>query len=162
MPTIDGWANLADVLDGGELFLTTQLLHRAPPSVQENASGVAILDEPRGVMAPEQQLAIAEGTQYLFNHKTLDVSVSLLWRVAATDKTQMASVQGFSRGGVLCLGKPTSPTAKAVVFQNFELPVYIAKGIIPGNVWHEDPSFDVKGGFILPREIQEATNLHDI
>ncbi|MBE3050344.1 hypothetical protein IMZ48_49180 [Candidatus Bathyarchaeota archaeon] len=42
------------------------------------------------------------------------------------------------------------------------LPKLRVKGIIPGNVWHEDPSFNVKGGFILPQAIQEATILHDI
>ncbi|KAL7623777.1 hypothetical protein AAE478_005330 [Parahypoxylon ruwenzoriense] len=162
MPMVTSWADLNAVLDGEPLFLTAQLFHLGPDAVQKTVFGSAINDEHVENILFEGERAIAEGTHYFFDHTALRTSVSLLWRMIPRDQTRAVSMGGFS-GSVLCAGEPKAATAKAVVFQNFELPVRMPKingrrGVLVDS--HEYPSFNIQGGFILPKEIYESKILH--
>lgn len=66
------------------------------------------------------------------------------------------TAQSYS-GSVLCLGKPTDPTAHAVVFQNFKTPLKPQHG--PSNQKEEVKNENFwwfKAGFLSPVEIREA------
>ncbi|KAK1761794.1 hypothetical protein QBC33DRAFT_553309 [Phialemonium atrogriseum] len=156
LPTVDGWADMRKVLDGGPLFLTAQLLHLGPHATNKSVFGTVTGEEAQEAILTEADDAMAEGHQYFFDRETLDVSVALLWRVVPKDQTRNMTVSGFS-GSVLCLGRPSDRTAKAVVFQNFEFPVCIPR-IEGGRIVesHDMPTFNIKAGFLLPKEILES------
>lgn len=67
-----------------------------------------------GVSGPTQA-AIAAGVEHSWESALVAPGTSLLWRTPF-----IADIAQSYSGSVLCLGKPTDPTALAVVFQNLE------------------------------------------
>lgn len=155
MPMIEGWADLEDVLDGAPIFVTGNMLHLYGNQI--SASGY-VMDATEREATRRELEALAEGHQYFFDRDSLDISVSLLWRCS---ERQFTTITGLS-GSVLCLGRTTDSIARAVCFQNFEqgmcLP-QLGKDGKPTAPFESSgfPSFNVKGGFLLPRYILEST-----
>lgn len=141
-PKVVGWGDYCDALEGQFAFamaLNVLTEHTTP--------------EPRRDLFGTLQKAVVEGTEYLWDRKSRTQSVALLWR-AMHDGTDM---EGLS-GSVLCLGRPTDPHCKAVVFKHFETP------ICPQHFDSGDPTSahgdiswsSIKGGFLLPPELRSA------
>ncbi|KAK2803347.1 hypothetical protein FQN50_007006 [Emmonsiellopsis sp. PD_5] len=135
---VTGWAEYEEALDGKPVFVTrfdawTKQSHHEHGRTSTNAT----------------KRAIVEGTEYLWVGQT--VSTSLLWR---TDE-DWRDAQGCS-GSVLCLGRPTDPNIKAVVFQNYQIP--IQKHQIRGGkrARSGDRAWLMKAGFLLPQEVRES------
>ncbi|KAM5449053.1 hypothetical protein McanCB49686_006865 [Microsporum canis] len=138
---ITGWANYVDALDGQPVFTTRFDVGRNRREQQTGTVSNNVTKE-----------AIIEGSEYTWVSSA--ITASLLWRTRPDDLTLM----GFS-GSVLCLGRPTDETIKAVVFQNYCTQI---KGwqmrdgereLQPhgsGHGW-------MKAGFLLPREVKECT-----
>ncbi|KAL1893924.1 hypothetical protein Sste5346_006065 [Sporothrix stenoceras] len=153
LPRIDGWANITDALaDDAELF-------------------VAYGDELKGYthekLPPKPaktRKVVAEGMQYLWDKKTKQQSMALLWRVVpempdlreyATPASIKAVVDASTilpdvAGQALYLGKPTDETAKIVVFQNFDAVCNTGVCKYLGT----DKNI-IKGGFVLPSFVYE-------
>ena len=62
--------------------------------------------------------AMVEGMVYLWETNLTDSSATLLWR-NTRDGTENIYDADFS-GAVICQGRPTDKTTKAVLFQNFQ------------------------------------------
>lgn len=110
-PTIVGWGEYHDALDGRPLFVAGL-----------NAVTGNLIKRSRfydSIIGPP---AIAEGTEYLWDKRTLSHSISILWRTEHNED----SLKGLS-GSVLCLGQPHDRTCLAVCFPNFEYPLYSRK-----------------------------------
>ncbi|KAF3402015.1 hypothetical protein F1880_009748 [Penicillium rolfsii] len=141
-PKIIGWANYHDALDG-QLSFTMAL--RALSETPKQKSRM----DPFGTM----QKAVVEGTEYLWNRKARTQSAALLWR-AMHDGTEM---EGLS-GSVLCLGEPTDPNCRAVLFKHFETPIspqYFHVSNVASA--RGDTSWSsINGGFVLPPEVRTA------
>ncbi len=132
-PLLTGWGSYASVLDGGSVFV-----YRVNVATRRwrHLTG-------SGVSRPTQ-VAIAAGAQHSWESAAVAPGTSLLWRTAYNADT----AQGYS-GSVLCLGKPTDPTALAVVFQNFE-------SALKQEGEKDEKVMWFKAGFLLPAEIREA------
>ena len=140
-PKIIGWGDYRDALDGHLTFaMSLSALSENPQEANRRDSF--------GTM----QKAIVEGSEYLWDRKSHTQSVALLWR-AMHDGTDM---EGLS-GSVLCLGQPTDPHCRAVVFKHFETPIcpqHFESSDVSGRgdlAWSS-----IKGGFLLPPEIRDA------
>jgi hypothetical protein len=138
-PRIVGWGKAEELLAGGRCFVSGQNMD----------SGKEILLEGTGI-SPEAKKAVVEGMRYAW-YQTPAIARCLLWRT----ENDWDTVAGLS-GSVLCLGDPRKKEALAVCFQNFQHPVSReldndyrgpGKGALPL----------VKGGFLLPEEITNAT-----
>jgi hypothetical protein len=88
------------------------------------------------ILAEDTREALIHGTSYHWQRESFHQSASILWRTAQ----EPFSVTGYS-GSVLCLGQPYKGKANPLLFQNFE---FSFEGLI------------IKGGFILPKEVQMA------
>ncbi|KAJ5151753.1 hypothetical protein N7492_010048 [Penicillium capsulatum] len=140
-PKIIGWGDYREALDGHFAFAMAL-------SADENTA-----DETRKDPFGTMQRVIVEGAEYLWDRKSRTQSVALLWR-AMHDGTDM---EGLS-GSVLCLGQPTDPHCRAVVFKNFETPICPQHFEVTGQpsasgdiAWSS-----IKGGFVLPPDIRNA------
>jgi hypothetical protein len=134
-----------EALDGGPLFVCRLNV----------STGVWRHLESRGV-SPEAQDAIALGSEYTWQKTCTARNVALLWRTNYDHDRG----QGFS-GIVMCLGRSTDPTARALLFQNYDTPIKPEHVSLDyeGKVTDEwNPT--VKAGFLLPREIRESTINH--
>jgi hypothetical protein len=103
-------------------------------------------------MSAAAQAAIAAGAEYSWSRRAVSPSIALLWRTAYDPDT----ASGFS-GSVLCLGRKTDSEARAIVFQNFQVPVR------QDDVIHDhrkllgwDHHAVLKAGFLLPEEIRQS------
>lgn len=141
-PKIVGWGDYCDALDGQFAFAMAlnALTKRSPEEARRDLFGTL-------------QKAIVEGTEYMWDKKARTQSVALLWR-AMHDGTDM---EGPS-GSVLCLGRPTDSTCRAVVFKHFETPIcpqhFDMSNLVSA---HGDISWSsIKGGFLLPPELRDA------
>jgi hypothetical protein len=61
----------------------------------------------------------------------------------------------------LCLGRPSDRTVKAIVFQNYEIPV--KRWQVQGNEREltGDYGWLIKAGFLLPQEVRESQTRHN-
>ncbi|KAJ5594588.1 uncharacterized protein N7459_000796 [Penicillium hispanicum] len=140
-PLIIGWGDYREALDG-HLAFTMSLSALSQTSPGEN----------RRDLFGTMQKAIVEGSEYLWDRKFHTQSVALLWR-AMHDGTEM---EGLS-GSVLCLGQPTDPHCRAVLFKHFETPICAQHFDISDPSTHGDLAWSsIKGGFLLPPEIRDA------
>lgn len=103
-------------------------------------------------MSQAAQAAVVMGSEYSWDRETRSHNCSLLWRT----NQDCDSMEGFS-GSVLCLGRPTDVSAKAVLFQNFEAPIRPDQVLLDHRPTL-DPAFRTtfKGGFLLPEEIRRS------
>ncbi|KAK2785042.1 hypothetical protein FQN52_008764 [Onygenales sp. PD_12] len=129
------WAEYEDALDGMPVFVTR---FDAWINKSHHEHGRTSTDVTKR--------ASVEGTEYLWLDQA--VTASLLWR---TDE-DWRDAQGCS-GSVLCLGRPTDPNIKAVVFQNYQTP--INKHEIRGSK-RGDRAWLMKAGLLLPQEVRES------
>lgn len=87
------------------------------------------------------------GTQYIWDRSARSQTASLLW----TTKEPFTPANGWS-GSVLCLGRPTDESSRALVFQNYQVAC----------TTHVDPESGqrreaiVKAGFLLPESIRSS------
>lgn len=138
IPRIDGWGSIRDALGGTPLF--------------------TIPASPYGKVRE----AIAEGTQYLRDKEAGKQFMALLWRTAPlqseleglSQEDIRARTDEFQKsdysGDLLCVGRPTDKTAKALLFQNFSVSPCVA----------ESPTvFNVQGGFALPALLYERCRI---
>jgi hypothetical protein len=141
-PALTGWGPYEEALDGGPLFICRL---NATTSVWRCLDG-------RGV-SPEAHDAIALGSEYTWQKTATARNVALLWR----SDYDHERAQGFS-GSVLCLGRRTDPTARALLFQNYETPIRPEQVALDydGEVT-DDWNPTIKAGFLLPKEIREST-----
>ncbi len=169
LPVIDGWARAVEALEGKPLFVTSTVI-----CPNGNTIYGEVLDEAtRKLLQNQVEEVLAEGTQYSWDPTTRSQSVALLWRVvpdpktvsAATTETRRDDLHYFTRpaggysGSVVCLGKPTDKTAKAIVLQNFEVMLPTGKAIAPAGGHETTRLVDIKGGFVLPTFIYDACTL---
>ena len=103
------------------------------------------------MVAKATQQAVVVGCEYLWLKNSHSQSASILWRT----EIDFESSKGWS-GSTLCVGKPTDPTAKALVFQNFESPIRSGQVAATERPLVGDNGWVIKGGFLLPQEIREA------
>ncbi|KAI9793349.1 MAG: hypothetical protein M1816_000241 [Peltula sp. TS41687] len=137
MPMIVGWGSYAAALDGGPLCVCRLNV----------ITGKWRHIECRG-MAKE---VIALGSEYSWDREAASQNAALLWRTV----DDVDPAVGFS-GSVLCLGRPTDPTALALVLQNYE------GDWDPGPARHDHRAEVRRGaifkaGFLLPSEIRSST-----
>lgn len=97
------------------------------------------------------QKAVVEGTEYLWDRKSRTQSAALLWRTMFDG----ADVDGRS-GSVLCLGQPTDSHCRAVLFKNFETPLWPQHLESDSTSGSGDSWSSINGGFLLPMEIRDA------
>lgn len=137
---VNEWANYKDALDGKPVFVARFRVW-VNSAVKEY-----------GVTSTEAtKQALVEGTEYLWIERA--VSASFLWRTIDGDRR---SIGGFS-GSVLCLGRPTDTSVKAVVFQNYETPIRLLSQIRGGErPLNNDEPWLMKAGFLLPQEIRDS------
>ncbi|KAH9225332.1 hypothetical protein K456DRAFT_1852467 [Colletotrichum gloeosporioides 23] len=156
MPTIDGWADLKRALGGDSVFVTANL---AIESGRQTKTGKVLTPseylDVQYDLAELKREAMIEGKQYLWDTETCRQSVALLWRTCSPPHEGPSHVLGFS-GSVLCLGKTTDKTAKAVVFQNFQVPQPGMTGPHPQNHPSKKPTWNLNGGFLLPDIIRHC------
>ncbi|KAM5457522.1 hypothetical protein MaudCBS49596_000717 [Microsporum audouinii] len=140
-PPIAGWGSYSDALDGAPLFVC-----RVNP-----ITGIWTSLEGRGISV-EAHAALAQGAEYYWDRETETQTASLLWRTTH-DQTPAA---GYS-GSVLCLGRLTDSTSKALLFQNYESGRRPKSRVNPFSELVRYPErATYKGGFILPNEIRQA------
>ena len=135
-PTITGWANLSEVLDGAPVHVGRMEVYLDGGHVSPTSSGW------------KSQAALIVGTEYTFSRGTRPDNVALIWRTVFDP-----DIGTTTNGNVLCLGSIDDRTAKAVCFQNYELkvPVRVGKECPEGH------RCTYKAGFLLPEEITAAT-----
>ena len=139
-PNINGWAPYEEALAGNPVFLYR---HNVFTGNHNMLAG-------RGVTGTEQE-AIVSGTQYSWERRSRKLGTSLLWRTAHDGD----DLTGAS-GSVLCLGKPTDPYVRALLFQNYEGKLVPDKGMkIPAHIRKNDRA-TFKAGFLLPEEIRQS------
>lgn len=148
LPAIDGWADLGTVLDGAPVFMSS---YNTVLGDQEEV-GTAIRTEQNVIS--EAHSALVQGTQWVWDGEIMTQSAALIWRITPKTPGQYTPVGGFS-GSALCLGRVTDSTVKAVVFQNFEAP-YPSGPALGDSKPADYPTFNIKGGFVLPRELLES------
>lgn len=103
--------------------------------------------------------ALVAATEYHFEHRHLKVKRAFLWRTAR-DAVSMAG----GSGGVICLGHYAAKTCQAAVFQNYQTYDFEKNSFweldyrsVTGSIANQLRACSYKGGFMLPKEVQEAT-----
>jgi hypothetical protein len=139
-PKIVGWADLAEVMNGGRLFMTAYLVDADLGEGWGLQEGI--------VLSSDGSEALLEGVQYLWEREYMSQNMSLLWRTVS-DEWNIAYAGGYS-GAVLCLGNPCQVETQAIVYQNFAELWRTRLVSDVGSVW-------IKGGFILPPMIYNST-----
>ena len=91
--------------------------------------------------------ATAIGTQYLWDQTARSQAASILW----TTSEPFTPAVGWP-GSVLCLGRPTDQSSKAIVFQNFEVQCYSSIDPMTG----KSKDIIVKAGFLLPESVRSS------
>jgi len=147
-PAIDGWADLGTVLDGAPVFVS----YYNTVLGGEVQFGTAIREGQMNIS--EAHSALFQGTQWVWDSQLMTQSAALIWRITPNNPDQYTSGGGFS-GSALCLGRVTDSTVKAVVFQNFDVP-YPSGPALGDSRPADYPTFNIKGGFVLPRELLES------
>lgn len=122
-PRITGWGAYEEVLRGDPIFV-----------YQNNISTGNV----------RSCGAIAQGTQYTWDHRHPAYSTALLWKTIDGDNAPDAS------GSVLCLGRPGDSQARAVLFQNFE------GQVVKSEDARGPDGATLKGGFLLSEEIRQS------
>ncbi|PGH11337.1 hypothetical protein AJ79_04953 [Helicocarpus griseus UAMH5409] len=140
---ITGWANYEEALDGNPVFVTRLETSLNNNTRERTAAGAA-------------KEAIMEGTEYFWD-KQGNVTAGLFWRTGEEDP-EVVDHESGDGATVLCLGRPSDETVKAVVFQNYETPVRTYE-CEPGHYGH--CTWKMKGGFILPPDIRECEIVSD-
>lgn len=107
MRTIAGWAEYSNVLEAATIFITWL---KAWVGRWRTVEGTGA--------SKMTHIAVAMGSEYIWTRRGYGQSASLLWRTEY-DRIRM---EGFS-GSVLCLGRPSDLAVKAVLFQDYEIPV---------------------------------------
>ncbi|RPA88058.1 hypothetical protein BJ508DRAFT_320166 [Ascobolus immersus RN42] len=149
MPILERrFADPESVLDGSPVFT---MIHQL-------IQGHKFRAMPGTVLGMEVREEVVDGIRYDWGlvdaHK---VTRSLLWRTILKDDTGY-SVEGAS-GCVLASGNPTDLTAKAICFQNFEVPFPIpmhALAVEPASMADCRGVCRYKAGFFLPEEVMIA------
>lgn len=139
-PSVTGWGSYKDFLDGKPVFVTGFNI-TTKNQIRKSGTG----------LSKKAQIALAAGSQYLWDQQTFSQNVSLLWRT----EEEHESLQGLS-GTAVCLGEVGDRTCSAVCFQNFESPLYSSELLKDNHCGppKKDPRiFRIKGGFLLPDEI---------
>ncbi|KGO74630.1 hypothetical protein PITC_002750 [Penicillium italicum] len=135
-PVVSEWASYSSALSGSDVYAARM----------NTVVGNWVLLE--GTVDPEAvRNATVIGTQYLWDRTACSQSASLLWK---TNEPSSPAV-GWS-GSVLCLGRPTDESSRAVVFQNFQVPCTTLVNPKSGPT-HQAI---VKGGFLLPESIRSS------
>lgn len=134
---MSGWASYSTVLAGSEVY-----------AVRMNTmTGRWLVLE--GTVDPNAiRDATVLGAQYLWDREAYSQTASLLWRTTEP----FSPADGWS-GSVLCLGRPTDASSKAIVFQNFQVP---CTTLVDPQTGDSQDSF-AKGGFLLPQEVRSST-----
>ncbi|KAK2805056.1 hypothetical protein FQN51_001151 [Onygenales sp. PD_10] len=137
LPKVSGWGSYSDALDGRPIFVT-----------RFNVT-TGTIEKDEGTGHSQAQTALAVGSEYFWEKESCSQTVSILWR---TRYGGDGVVDDFS-GSVLCEGRPTDNVCRAVVFQNYEVPLRDE---------HESVSLPtVKGGSVLPSVIRESEIICD-
>lgn len=129
------WGSYADALSGAKLYVVRMNVTTGNWEVKQGAADT---------IAARCSTVVA--TQYLWCRVTRAQTCSLLW---IAEPEPFSPGVGWS-GSVLCLGKPTDKSAKAVVFQNYEDVYRCSVNSLTG----QSTDIIVKGGFLLPLEIR--------
>jgi hypothetical protein len=148
IPAIDGWADLGTVLDGAPVFMSSY------NTILGDLVKVGTAIRTGQNVISEAHSALVQGTQWVWDGEIMTQSAALIWRITPNRPNQYTPVGGFS-GSALCLGRVTNSTVKAVVFQNFEAP-YPSGPALGDSRPADYPTFNIKGGFVLPRELLES------
>lgn len=134
-PEVTGWADYRAGLDG-TLPVFTVAHHASFPNWRMY----------EGVVDPTRlQRSVALGTAYRWDRAKEEQGTAILWYT----EPGLTSLTGWS-GAPLCVGHPQDPTARALVFQNFQSTMLLpcAGG---------DPLIVlVKGEFVLPADIKNS------
>lgn len=158
-PKIVGLGEYCEALDGHSVFamalntLPSQSGRNRHEESEKEAEIETEEQEIRRDLFGTMQKVVVEGVEYLWDRKSRTQSAALLWR-AMHDGTEM---EGLS-GSVLCLGEPTDPHCRAVLFKHFETPI-CPQHFEPsdGASARGDVAWgSIKGGFLLPWEIRNA------
>ncbi|KAJ5585423.1 uncharacterized protein N7459_005223 [Penicillium hispanicum] len=139
-PVVSEWASYSAALAGGDVYAVR--MHAAVGKwllLQGTINPNAIRD------------ATIIGTEYRWDRTARSQTASLLWTTAEP----FTPARGWS-GSVLCLGRPTEQTSKAIVFQNFEVPCRYFINPMTGT----SRDVIVKAGFLLPESVRISTIVH--
>lgn len=135
-PTVSTWASYSDALAGSAVYAVRMsaavgrwlvIQGNLDPHVMRNASVI--------------------GAQYAWDRAAVSQTASLLW----TAHEPFTPAAGWS-GSVLCLGRPTDQSSRAVAFQNFEV---LCSGHINSRTGRPEDII-VKGAFMLPESIRAS------
>lgn len=136
-PTVTEWASYSDALGGSSVYAVR--LHTI----------VGRWQALQGTVDPDViRNATVLGAQYLWDRTASSQSAALLWNTTEP----FSPANGWS-GSVLCLGRPTDESARALVFQNFQVPCISLVDPLTG----ERRDVIVKAGFLLPEVVRSAT-----
>jgi hypothetical protein len=135
-PSVSGWASYSAALAGSDVYVTRM----------NTVVGKWLILE--GTVDPNAiRNATVLGTQYLWDRTAYLQTASLLWKT----KEPFSPADGWS-GSVLCLGRPTDKSSRAIVFQNFQVPCTTLVNPESG----ANHQVIVKGGFLLPESIRSS------
>lgn len=131
------WASYSTALAGSDVYAVRMntAVGRWPP-LQSTIDSNAIRN------------ATVIGTEYLCDQTARSQTASLLW----TTTEPSTPAIGWS-GSVLCLGRPTDQSSKAIVFQNFEVQCYSVIDPMTG----KSKDMIVKAGLLLPESVRSST-----
>lgn len=136
-PPVSGWATYSDALSGAAVYVVR--LHAVVGRWRAFEGAIASKEVRRATMVD---------SQYLCDRRAKSQNASLLWQT--TEPSSPA--EGWS-GSVVCLGRPTDVSAKAIVFQNFQVQCIFEADANTGRL----QTVRVKAGFLLPDEIRNST-----
>ncbi|KAJ9485749.1 hypothetical protein VN97_g7602 [Penicillium thymicola] len=129
-PVVSEWASYSAALAGSDVYVVRM----------DTLVGKWILLQ--GTIDPNAiRDATVIGTEYLWDRTARSQTASLLW----TTTEPFTPTIGWS-GSVLCLGRPTDQSSKAIVFQNFE----VRCSSFIDSVTGKSQEVIVKAGFLLP------------
>ncbi|KAJ5888328.1 hypothetical protein N7495_008369 [Penicillium taxi] len=134
-PVISGWATYSAALSGSEVYAA-----RMNPVVKKWVHLEGKVD-PQAI-----RNATVVGTQYLWDAGSSLQTASLLW----TTKEPWSMADGWS-GSVLCLGRLTDKSSRALVFQNYQVECTTNITMNGRRDW-----IFVKGGFLLPDSVRSS------
>ncbi|CAG7990198.1 unnamed protein product [Penicillium nalgiovense] len=136
-PVVSEWASYSTALAGSDVYAVRMntAVGRWPP-LQSTIDPNAIRN------------ATVIGTEYLWDRTARSQTASLLW----TTTEPSTPAIGWS-GSVLCLGRPTDQSSKAIVFQNFEVQCYSVIDPMTG----KSKDMIVKAGLLLPESVRSST-----
>ncbi|KAJ5101132.1 hypothetical protein N7456_007184 [Penicillium angulare] len=141
-PPVTGWGKYSTALDGIEdVFCVCQRKAEGPWQAITGQTDPTLFKRAT-VLGSGWRWDLHENYQTAF----------LLWHTAG----EFSPADGWS-GSPLCLGSPSSRTAKAVVFQNFQTHCRLRED--PSGGTQQTQETLMKGGFILPAEIRNSTIL---